>query len=657
MKISTVRIQNLRSCADVTVELNDYTCCVGPNGAGKSNVLCALNIFFRSEQIGLNPMSLVEEDFHQKNTNEPVRITVTFGDLEPEALTDFADYVRQGALVISAVARFDRGTGRAEVKQYGQRLGMATFKDFFASLGDKSPVATLKEAYQKIREKIPALPAPGTKDAMVAALRTFEDEHTDLCELIPSEDQFYGFSKGANKLDKFIQWIYVPAVKDATTEQVEARDTSLGRLLARTVRLKTQFSDKLRDITARTQTEYDQLLADNQGALDTISQSLQDRLSEWAHPDASVRLQWRTDPSRSVRIDEPFAQLFASEDRFEGELSRFGHGLQRSYLLALLQELANTTAVGAPRLILACEEPELYQHPPQARHLASVFRSLSRDNSQVIVCSHSPYFVSGEGFEDVRMVRKNGGHSGTTISSLRYADLLSEWTTIMGETPRAATGILAKIHQELQPHLSEMFFTNHLVLVEGLEDVAYTTAYLHLTGRWDDYRRSGCHIVPAGGKSHMIPALLIAKRMGIPTMVVFDSDGDKPDRSGSREKHRKDNIALLTLSGIASPDPFPSQTVLADTVTMWTGDIGAMVESEIGVDNWKACRQRTDASFGQPGGLEKNSLQIAASLTDAWERGMRSSSLQDLCTRIVGFARPARTITAAPGSTLSTAES
>jgi len=47
-----------------------------------------------------------------------------------------------------------------------------------------------------------------------------------------------------------------------------------------------------------------------------------------------------------------------------------GHGLQRSYLLALLQELAGSEAPNAPTLILGCEEPELYQHPPQARHLA-----------------------------------------------------------------------------------------------------------------------------------------------------------------------------------------------------------------------------------------------------------------------------------------------
>lgn len=108
MRLSSVRIQNLRSCCDVEVSFNDYTCLVGANGAGKSNILCALNIFFRqAENTSVDPNALVAEDFHNKNTAKPVTITVTFTDLDPEAQQDFADYVRQGKLVISSVATFD----------------------------------------------------------------------------------------------------------------------------------------------------------------------------------------------------------------------------------------------------------------------------------------------------------------------------------------------------------------------------------------------------------------------------------------------------------------------------------------------------------------------------------------------------------------------
>src|SRR5437879_2117643 len=113
MKIESVRIKNFRSFADVTIPFNDYTCLVGPNGAGKSTVLCALNVFFReTENVSTDLIQLSAEDFHQKNTNEAIEITVTFKDLTDEAEKDFSDYYRQNQLVVSAVATFDENTGK-----------------------------------------------------------------------------------------------------------------------------------------------------------------------------------------------------------------------------------------------------------------------------------------------------------------------------------------------------------------------------------------------------------------------------------------------------------------------------------------------------------------------------------------------------------------
>jgi predicted ATP-dependent endonuclease of OLD family len=80
MKIESVRIRNLRSFADETITFNDYTCLVGPNGSGKSTILCALNIFFReTANVTTNLDQLDPEDFHQKQTDNPIEITVTGG--------------------------------------------------------------------------------------------------------------------------------------------------------------------------------------------------------------------------------------------------------------------------------------------------------------------------------------------------------------------------------------------------------------------------------------------------------------------------------------------------------------------------------------------------------------------------------------------------
>jgi predicted ATP-dependent endonuclease of OLD family len=325
------------------------------------------------------------------------------------------------------------------------------------------------------------------------------------------------------------------------------------------------------------------------------------------------------------------------EGSFEGELTRFGHGLQRSFLLALLQELSGCDVEGGPRLILACEEPELYQHPPQARHLYNVFLNLSECNSQILIATHSPYFVSGEGFESVRLVRKVDGASSITWATY---DLVSTLIgKAKGEPPIKPIGQLAKIHQALQFTLSEMFFSSKIIFVEGIEDAAYITTYLHLMGLWDEYRRLGCHIIPTDGKSEIIQPLAIAKGLKIPTFVVLDADGDKVDRGDIKEMHRRNNLAVLMLCDIQNPNPFPTDTIWSDNLVMWPSNIGQIVEDAVGKSDWSAYQTKSDRKYGLAGGLHKNALHIAFSLHLVWDDKGRIIPLEVLCGKILEFAR------------------
>lgn len=636
MRVESVRIQNLRAFSDQLVPFNNYTCLVGPNGAGKSTVLCALNIFFRETANSTTDLTqLSAEDFHQRDTKTPIQITVTFVDLSEEAQADFADYYRQGKLIVTAIAMYSDATGRAEVRQMGQRLAMPAFREFFKALGDRVPVAKLKDHFSDIRSKMPDVPAATTKDAMVAALRAYESEHPDKLELTTSEDQFYGVSKGADRLGRYLQWVYVPAVKDVTSEQIEGRNTALGKLLARTVRAKLDFDQDIKQVRDAAQIAYQKLLETSQSTLDDLSKALGRRLSEWAHPNATIRLEWHQEPDRSVRIEEPFARIIAGEGDFEGELSRFGHGLQRSYLLALLQELANTDDSKGPRLVLGCEEPELYQHPPQARHLATVLQKLSHANSQVIVSTHSPVFVSGEGFEDVRLVRRHLEKKFSHVAHMTYEDIAKSVAAATGTQPVRPEGALARIHQALQPALNEMFFSSRLVLVEGIEDLAYLTSYIQLMGKWDEYRRVGCHIVPVGRKSDMLQPLVIAKHLGIPTLVLFDGDTDKINTPERKALHERDNRALLKLAGGVDQDPFSPKTLWGKGFVMWTTDLATIVAADIGQDHWAAAQQKADLQYGQVGNLKKNMLHIGYKLAFSWDDGKRSAQLEQLCNTIL----------------------
>src|SRR5262249_32357829 len=96
--------------------------------------------------------------------------------------------------------------------------------------------------------------------------------------------------------------------------------------------------------------------------------------------------------------------------------------------------------------------------------------------------------------------------------------------------PQSEEGTLAKIHQALQPGLAEIFFAPFLILTEGREDIAYVLTYLTLMNSSDSLRRAGCHLVPTDGKRNLLMPLAIANHLHIPTFVVFDADGHRPDK-------------------------------------------------------------------------------------------------------------------------------
>jgi putative ATP-dependent endonuclease of OLD family len=496
------------------------------------------------------------------------------------AKSELADYVRQDELIVTAEAVFDQVTQLAVVRHFGQRLGMESFRTFFDAVKAGAKAEDLNKIYSVLQGEYAGLSAARSKEAKAEELQRYESEHIADCVLISSEDNFYGVNS-TGKLAKFVQWVYVPAVKNAGDEGQEAKNTSFGKLIARAVRTHAAFEQELQTLREETLLKYNTILDNNRQGLAALSTSLQKRLESWAHPNVKIDMAWLTDPGKSVQVNQPVAGIKTGDGDFLGNLTRMGHGLQRSYLLALLQELASSDAPDAPTLILGCEEPELYQHPPQARHLADVFTQLAAGDNQVLVTTHSPLFVNGDGVENVRLVRTTTGDAGSSVSSVKFGDLCVSIREAMGEDPaRKLEGLVAKIHQALQPHIAEMFFSRIPILVEGLEDASYITAALHLTGKWLEFRRLGCHLVPVNGKDKLIQPVAIAQQLRVPIFVVFDADGNT-ERPEHRVKHEKDNKALMKLLGVPG-NAFPDADYLGGHCAIWKTNLTLVVEGDFG---------------------------------------------------------------------------
>jgi len=634
MHLKKVRIQNYRSIKDETIALDRYTCLVGPNGVGKSNVLRALCVFFRADASPVGTEHLAKEDFHHGDTATPVTITLTFDGLSPDAKMDLADYVRHDQLIVSAVATWDAATEKAPIVQHGSRLGVAAFRPFFAKEKDKETVEALKEEYKKLQTSF-KLPDVATKPKMLEALRTYEAEHAAECSEIASRDQFYGFSKGENRLRKYVQFLYVPAVKDATSEQQEEKDSVISQLLERAVKSSVLFAEELKKIGTTAREGYRSMLAEKQSALDDLSKTLTERIKEWATPDTELALHWGHAGEDPLKIAPPIAQVVAGQAGFNGQLFRMGHGLQRSFLLAILQVLATAPAGASPTLVLAIEEPELYQHPPQIRHLASVLGDLAAGDAQVVLSTHSPLLITGREFQSVRLARRlnNGPTQFRTATVEAVSEAIAK---ARGDKPSGVAGRTAKLHESLQPGLSEMFFCERLVLVEGTSDRAYILASMELLGKWSQLRRLGIHVVPAEGKSHLIQPLAIAHALGIPTFVAFDGDSTQAAKTPDKKvMHEKDNRTLLGLSGNGALPAHPWISAHHKNCTMWGDTIEAAVKQSMDPGKYDSIRNKVLVEFDQEPDLGKDTLYVYRLLEEFDAQKAWPAVLTQLCDSIL----------------------
>ena len=98
--------------------------------------------------------------------------------------------------------------------------------------------------------------------------------------------------------------MFVSASKDVTEEWEENKTSALGTLLARTVRAKVNFTERISEIKQAVDEKYAQLLADEQNVLDDISASLKGKLSQWANPSINASVQWKKDAEKAIKIEE-----------------------------------------------------------------------------------------------------------------------------------------------------------------------------------------------------------------------------------------------------------------------------------------------------------------------------------------------------------------
>ena len=217
---------------------------------------------------------------------------------------------------------------------------------------------------------------------------------------------------------------------------MEGRGRVITEIMDLVVRATLANSEELTNLRRNTQEQYDAIMAaSNVLELGDLASRLTTTLKTYV-PEASVEMEWLTEGG--IDISMPKSDVKLVEDGYASAVIRTGHGLQRAFILTMLQHLAaaqadaaaTTSQQGAdrtaeaqpdltpessvtmPSLGLCIEEPELYQQPNRQRRLASILLQLASGAvpgvapTTQLYTTHSPLFVGIDRFDQVRVLRK-----------------------------------------------------------------------------------------------------------------------------------------------------------------------------------------------------------------------------------------------------------
>jgi putative ATP-dependent endonuclease of OLD family len=569
VRIKSVGIENFRCLNAVEVDFGEITTFIGPNGAGKSSVLRALNWFFNGGQLD-------RRDVWSGSTQERIRVRVTFDGLtatDRQALGE--KYAPKSAETFTAW----RTWTPAEDKMTGNALVFPPFEIVrqAASAGDK------KTAWSKILGDFSDLGLPNWSSAPKIEAEMDQWERDNASRLEESESggsHLFGFN-GQNVLSGIFDFVLVTADLRAQEESTDSRGTIISRILEKTVdrsKADAAFSDLAKEVSEKRNAITTQHLT-------TQLQGLADELSKEIEAFTT---------GRKIRLkpEEPELKPQASkihvsvvDQLTETDVDRQGHGFQRALLISSLKLLADRGTAGTPESViyLAIEEPELFQHPTQARAFSSVLRSLAADPEnglQISYATHSPYFIDARYFDQVRRVRRNAAdsdsHAEVTITQATVPAVVKR---LEGYVDPAV--ITARWDLVCTQHLSEALFADAVLLVEGDDDKA---VFEGIAARTRHLAIDGISVAAAQGKGHLYVPNAILSELGIPTVTVFDNDSGCAERMEAKNKsakdiqnavrqHKRDNRQLLRYFGI-DPIDYPlgrvSQNVLAVSDTLET---------------------------------------------------------------------------------------
>lgn len=284
-------------------------------------------------------------------------------------------------------------------------------------------------------------------------------------------------------------------------------------------------------------------------------------------------------------------------------------------------------------LVVAIEEPEIYQHPTKQRLFGKLLRKLSDGFNketgirvQTIFVTHSPLLISIAECEGIRMVRRRTfeGKKAVSVNEISLDQCSKRSAEVSGRKPEDAWSPAqygAKLHT-FDAEIAEGFFAKCVVLVEGVGDKAIVEAWYRLNGR--DPHAEGIVIAEVSGKNNLSKPIIIFDELGIPCYWIFAND--KSEEKKEKQQRIKTNHILQRPGRIAPEKCVEWPEGRYDRFASWDNKLEEYISSKVG----KAYFENTSLEFAKRFDIDSDMcLKFPASASDM---------LQAFCNAGVKFA-------------------
>lgn len=509
MRIETIEIKNWRSINHLIANFNDFVVIIGQNNHGKSNIISSLLFFF-------GKIKPDKQDF--LDSNIPAYVELKFSNLDVNDRTTFKKYLsNDNTIKVRKILNLDLKFSYHGYLELPNEEWLNPSNSGYYTNRDSLSETPLIDFVPKSGRISKAQVEQAQTDYIFANAAYLEFNYT------LEEGNFLGLKTVAQGI--FGEVFFIPAVKSATDELKPNGSSVFNDLYAKVLNKLAETNQTY--LNAKQQVNQLVSILNKTNQEGEINTNRPEELNIFEQNIAAELGNWNTSIEVEVTppdIDDIFkvgTQIWIN-DGARTDVIRKGNGLQRALIFALIKSYANIirqenslpNEEGANRQVsnssyFIIEEPELYLHPQAQRDLYSTLKTLSENNNQVIVTTHSNSFVDIAEYKSLIIAKKENIAEGTTIKQCT-SNLFSE----MNESKKI------NLIYWINPERSELFFAKKVILVEGQTD----KTIIPFLAKSLSIFRNDYTLIDCGSKDNMPLYLKLLNGFKLNYIVVYDRD-------------------------------------------------------------------------------------------------------------------------------------